>query len=100
MIKTSTLHPTVFTRMLSPAWQAQLQASVRLYLELSTIPNLAQEVDALLQRTEAALLDYLLAGAPATSAERQRAHYLLDMAQHQLLDCELQEQALLGESAR
>lgn len=95
MTDTSTLSTNLFTRMQSPIWQAQLQASVRLYLSLGTASSLAQEVDILLQRIEAELLDFLLAGRPTSSAERQQAHYLLDVAQHQLLDSELQGQTLL-----
>lgn len=95
MAETFTAHTNFLTRMQSPIWQAQLRACVRLYLELGTRPTLAQEVDAQLQRTEAELLDYLLAGAAATTAEYQRARYLLDVAQHRLLDSELQEQILL-----
>jgi hypothetical protein len=99
MTKTATLPINFLARMQSPIWQDQLRASVRLYLELGNAPTLPQEVDALLQRTEAKLLDYLLAGVPTTSPECQRARYLLDVAQHRLLDSELQEQALLlGES--
>ena len=96
MAETSILPTSLFTRMQSPIWQAQLQASVRLYLELGTASSLAQEVDALLQRIEAELLDFLLAGRPSTSADRQQAHFLLDVAQHQLLDSELQGQGQRG----
>lgn len=83
--------------MQSATWQDQLRASVHLYLELGAKPSLAQEADALLQRTEAELLDYLLAGPAPTLPERQRARQLLDMAQYALLDAQLQESLLPGE---
>lgn len=83
--------------MQSTTWQDQLRASVHLYLELGARPSLAQEADALLQRTEAELLAYLLAGPPPTLPERQRARQLLDMAQYALLDAQLQESLLPGE---
>jgi hypothetical protein len=90
MAKPATLHLNLFARMQSPIWQAQLRDSVRLYLELGTAPSLAPEADILLQRMEAELLDSLLAGTSVTLAERQRASALLDVAQHHLLDSELQ----------
>lgn len=83
--------------MQSATWQDQLRASVHLYLELGAQPSLAQEADALLQRTEAELLDYLLAGPPPTPPERQRARRLLDMAQYALLNAQLHESQLQGE---
>lgn len=91
MTKLVTPRPNLLARMQSPTWQDQLRASVCLYLELGARPSLAQEADALLQRTEAELLDYLLAGFPPTAAERQRAQQLLDMAQYALLNSQLQE---------
>lgn len=90
MDKPATPRPNLLTRMQSATWQAQLMACVRLYLDLGARPSLAQEADALLQRTEAELLDFLLAGPPPTPPERQRAQHLLDMAQYALLDSQLQ----------
>ena len=87
------------TRASSPAWQDQLRASVRLYLSLSADPTVEAELDALLQRSEQELLDYLLAGAPPTPADRQRAQHFLDMAQHQLLGSPAEVQQLLEEVA-
>jgi len=94
MDKLATLPAGLLTRMQAATWQEQLRASVRLYLELGAKPSLAQEADMLLQRTEEELLEYLLAGAPPTPPERQRARQLLDMAQYALLDAQLQESLL------
>jgi hypothetical protein len=87
------------TRANSPAWQDQLRASVRLYLSLNADPTVEAELDALLQRSEQELLDYLLAGAPPAPADRQRAQHFLDMAQHQLLGSPAEVQQLLTEVA-
>ncbi|MDO7888056.1 hypothetical protein Q5H89_22000 [Hymenobacter sp. CA2-7] len=97
MDKLATPRPSLLARMQTATWQDQLRASVRLYLELGARPSLAQEADALLQRTEAELLAYLLAGPPPTPPERQRAQQLLDMAQYALLDSQLQESLRPGE---
>lgn len=97
MDKLATSRPNFLARMQSATWQNQLRACVHLYLELGARPSLAQEADALLQRTEAELLDYLLAGPPPTLPERQRAQHLLDMAQYALLDSQLQESLRPGE---
>lgn len=97
MDKLATPRPNFLARMQTATWQDQLRASVCLYLELGARPSLAHEADALLQRTEAELLDYLLAGPPPTPPERQRAQQLLDMAQYALLDSQLQESLRLGE---
>jgi hypothetical protein len=86
-------------RATSPAWQDQLRATVRLYLSFSADPNLEQELDALLQRNEQELLDYLLAGEPPTAASRERAQHFLDTAQHQLLGSEVEVARLLDELA-
>ena len=91
MHEPATPRPSLLARMQSATWQAQLVACVRLYLDLGAKPSLAQEADTLLQHTEAELLDFLLAGPPPTSAERQHAQHLLDMAQYALLDSQLQE---------
>jgi len=96
MDKLATSSAGLLARMQAASWQEQLRASVRLYLELGAKPSLAQEADILLQRTEAELLEYLLAGAPPTPPERQRARQLLDMAQYALLDDQLQESLLPG----
>jgi len=87
------------TRASSPAWQDQLRTSVRLYLSINADPALEAELDALLQRSEQELLDYLLAGAPPSPADRQRAQHFLDMAQHQLLGSPTEVQQLLAEVA-
>lgn len=100
MDKLATSSAGLLTRMQAATWQEQLRASVRLYLELGAKPSLAQEADALLQRTEEELLEYLLAGAPPTPPERQRARHLLDMAQYALLDAQLQESLLPGYESR
>jgi hypothetical protein len=86
-------------RATSPAWQDQLRATVRLYLSFSADPSLEQELDALLQRTEQELLDYLLAGEPPTPASRERAQHFLDTAQHRLLGSETEVARLLDELA-
>jgi hypothetical protein len=86
-------------RATSPAWQDQLRATVRLYLSFSADPSLEQELDALLQRNEQELLDYLLAGEPPTPASRERAQHFLDTAQHQLLGSEAEVARLLDELA-
>jgi hypothetical protein len=85
MEKFTTPYSTFMARMQHPGWQQQLQQSVRLYLELGADPSLLQEYDELLQRTEAELLDFLLAGVPPTAAQRRQAQDLLDQAQHALL---------------
>lgn len=97
MNKSATPRPNFLARMQSASWQEQLRASVHLYLELGARPSLAQEADLLLQRTEAELLDCLLAGPLPTPPERQRAQQLLDMAQYALLDAQLQESRWPGE---
>jgi hypothetical protein len=96
MEKIATTRSYLLARMQSATWQDQLRASVHLYLALGASPSLAQEMDELLQRTEEDLLDYLLAGDPPTAPERARAQHLLDLAQHALLDSELQQSQLRG----
>jgi hypothetical protein len=86
-------------RATSSYWQDQLRATVRLYLSFSADPSLEQELDALLQRNEQELLDYLLAGEPPTPASRERAQHFLDTAQHQLLGSEAEVARLLDEVA-
>lgn len=85
-------------RTQSPFWQDQLRACVRLYLRQGENPELEQELDNLLQRSEAELLDYLLAGAPPTAADRARAQHFLDTAQHELLRSPQEVAQLLNNS--
>jgi hypothetical protein len=97
---TSFTLPTGFlSRTADPTWQGQLRACVRLYLSLTDDAALAQELDALLQRSEEELLDYLLAGEPPTPAARQQARHFLDMAQCQLLNSPIEVRQLLAELA-
>jgi len=86
-------------RAISPAWQDQLRATVRLYLSFSADPGLERELDNLLQRNEQELLDYLLAGEVPTPASRERAQHFLDTAQHRLLSSEVEVTRLLDEIA-
>jgi hypothetical protein len=86
-------------RTADPTWQSQLRACVRLYLSLTVDAALEQELDDLLQRSEAELLDYLLAGEPPTPAARQQAQYFLDTAQCQLLSSPVEVRQLLAELA-
>ena len=95
-----TTHSSGFSRRAStPAWQDQLRATVRLYLSFSPNPQLAQELDELLQRSEQELLNYLLAEEHPTPESRERARRFLDAAQHQLLGSEAEVARLLDELA-
>ena len=82
-----------------PSWQNQLRTTVRLYLSFSPNPQMEQELDELLQRSEQELLDYLLAEEPPTPESRERARHFLDAAQHQLLGSEAEVARLLDELA-
>ena len=92
----STPSPVFLTRTQSPIWQDQLRACVRLYLRQGANPELEQELDELLQRSEAELLDYLLVGTPPTADDRARAQHFLDTAQHELLRSPQEVAQLLG----
>ena len=99
MATNATLSTGFLSRTADPTWQGQLRACVRLYLSLTADAALEQELDDLLQRSEAELLDYLLAGVPPTPAARQQARHFLDMAQCQLLSSPVEVRQLLAEPA-
>lgn len=87
------------SRATDPSWQNQLRACVQLYLSSAANAKLERELDALLQRSEQELLDYLLAGGPPSPTERQRAEHFLDRAQCELLSSHVDVQQLLAKAA-